>query len=750
MRKIYYLIGFIILSFSFHLIKAETRLVPEEYPTIQSAITASSNFYNSSDGGDTIIVAPGIYVENIDFYDRYVFLTSHYLITEHDSSIHNTIIDGNQNSSVVTSQYNSGVLNGFTITNGSGRPFGYVGGGIFIDHSALSILNCIIKNNYSIGVGGGIFAEDYNGFMSNVIVTENRTDSNSGGGIFFINSNVEMDSINRCSVFLNEAGVNNDLYCSPNSEYCPNILLDTASVDYIDDYYIYGDFASVDILNGKIEKISNDLFVSPDGNNYNSGLTPDEPLKNITYALNIIDADSLNPRNIHLLPGVYSPSGGQHFPLNKRSYVSLIGSGKENTIIDLEQEKYKILYVPDYKKDITISSMTIKNGFDDLETGQESKMLTFRQNSNISLNNMLFVDNTSAHIVKYSGPIINTINQDETSITFQNCDFINNTVRIELYLSANKDILVQNCKFDSHLPIESTSWDVNINGEYKSIAISGYNSSNTLFCSRRIENCIFSRNMNNYNSGSVSVSVYSLNSPLYIINCTFTDNSSLHYLISLSAQEVHFINNILWNEDLPYEIIISPEMVSLNLVNNDIQNGMNDIHLNNNEIIIYEDSNIDTDPLFVDAENGDYTLQPDSPLIDAGTALYIVDGDTVINLLPNEYYGDAPDIGAYEFYPELGASKDFSLLPESIRINSVYPNPFNSSTTIKYQLAQPGEINLALYDLKGRFIKSFINAYVGFGEHNVAINLDYLASGTYILKLETISDIDSKKIVLLK
>mgnify|MGYP000973358661 CR=1 FL=1 len=35
--------------------------------------------------------------------------------------------------------------------------------------------------------------------------------------------------------------------------------------------------------------------------------------------------------------------------------------------------------------------------------------------------------------------------------------------------------------------------------------------------------------------------------------------------------------------------------------------------------------------------------------IDAGTAFYVLGGDTLINMAPDEYYGSAPDMGAYEF-----------------------------------------------------------------------------------------------------
>ena len=48
----------------------------------------------------------------------------------------------------------------------------------------------------------------------------------------------------------------------------------------------------------------------------------------------------------------------------------------------------------------------------------------------------------------------------------------------------------------------------------------------------------------------------------------------------------------------------------------------------------------------MDADNGDYTLQEGSPCIDAGTA--DVNGDGVDDI--TDYFGAAPDMGAFEFY----------------------------------------------------------------------------------------------------
>ena len=63
--------------------------------------------------------------------------------------------------------------------------------------------------------------------------------------------------------------------------------------------------------------------------------------------------------------------------------------------------------------------------------------------------------------------------------------------------------------------------------------------------------------------------------------------------------------------------------------------------------------NIDLNPLFNDAESDDYSLQSESPCIDTGTA--DLDGDGIDDII--DYYGLAPDMGAYEYESEY----DFNL-----------------------------------------------------------------------------------------
>ena len=82
----------------------------------------------------------------------------------------------------------------------------------------------------------------------------------------------------------------------------------------------------IDILHAKVQQVDSDLYVSPNGDNSNGGLSWSEPLSTISFALLKILADSLHPHSIHLSDGIYSNSmTGEFFPLLLSSYISLSG-----------------------------------------------------------------------------------------------------------------------------------------------------------------------------------------------------------------------------------------------------------------------------------------------------------------------------------------------------------------------------------------------------------------------------------------
>ncbi len=147
--------------------------VPADQPTIQAGIDASVN-------GDTVLVAPGTYVENIDFKGKAITVRG-------DTGPDVTVIDGNQAGSVVKFESGEGVnsvLDGFTITNGSGThamPWGYSGGGIYCEGTSPTITNNTITGNSASYAGGGIFCRDSFPNITNNTISGNT--ANHGGGI---------------------------------------------------------------------------------------------------------------------------------------------------------------------------------------------------------------------------------------------------------------------------------------------------------------------------------------------------------------------------------------------------------------------------------------------------------------------------------------------------------------------------------------------------------------------------------------
>ena len=119
-------------------------------------------------------------------------------------------------------------------------------------------------------------------------------------------------------------------------------------------------------------------------------------------------------------------------------------------------------------------------------------------------------------------------------------------------------------------------------------------------------------------------------------------------------------------------------------------------------------------------------------------------------------YGWPPNV--FICPPPTLPTTDTDVVEEKIKssnIVSIYPNPFNPSTTIVYNMRERENIILQVYNIKGQLVQTLINGVKEPGNHSVVWNgIDNnnraVSSGVYFLILETDSTKESKKILLMK
>ena len=81
---------------------------------------------------------------------------------------------------------------------------------------------------------------------------------------------------------------------------------------------------------------------------------------------------------------------------------------------------------------------------------------------------------------------------------------------------------------------------------------------------------------------------------------------------------------------------------------------------------------------------------------------------------------------------------------------SSYPNPFNPTATIEYQIPKDGLVNLVVYNTLGQVVAELVNEHQSVGKYSVQFNASNLPSGIYFYKIESGSFSKSMKMLLLK
>jgi glucuronoarabinoxylan endo-1,4-beta-xylanase len=89
-------------------------------------------------------------------------------------------------------------------------------------------------------------------------------------------------------------------------------------------------------------------------------------------------------------------------------------------------------------------------------------------------------------------------------------------------------------------------------------------------------------------------------------------------------------------------------------------------------------------------------------------------------------------------------------IPSAFRLEQNFPNPFNPTTTITFQIPNSSYVTLNVYDVLGREVRRLVNEELTAGAYKTTFDATGLASGVYVYTLHAGDVVQTKKLVLLR
>jgi len=136
-------------------------------------------------------------------------------------------------------------------------------------------------------------------------------------------------------------------------------------------------------------------------------------------------------------------------------------------------------------------------------------------------------------------------------------------------------------------------------------------------------------------------------------------------------------------------------------------------------------------------------LIPEACKVDATNNVYVAGGSEM---------ADYSSVATLVKYAQVTVSVDEeeSGVPESYSLSQNFPNPFNPSTAIKFQVPANGLVSVKVYDVLGREVATLVNDELSPGSYSVEWNAVGFASGVYFYRLEAAGFVETKKLLLIK
>ena len=119
--------------------------------------------------------------------------------------------------------------------------------------------------------------------------------------------------------------------------------------------------------------------------------------------------------------------------------------------------------------------------------------------------------------------------------------------------------------------------------------------------------------------------------------------------------------------------------------------------------------------------------------------------------------GDDPAFGVFAALEdgtviglESGNLSNFNVNNNIFKLDQSYPNPFNPTTTISYQIKQYSNIDINIYDINGRLVENLFNGFKSAGSYSFDWDANNVPSGVYFLNMNANSFSSTQKLMLIK
>ncbi|MCP4581863.1 MAG: T9SS type A sorting domain-containing protein [candidate division Zixibacteria bacterium] len=739
------IISLIILIITVPLSFATIIDIPDDYATIQAGIDISTD-------GDTVLVQPGTYVENINFNEHNIVLGSLFLTTGDTSFITQTVVDGDSSGSVVTfmnGEDSTTIITGFTIQNG----ITVAGGGIACYNNS----NPIIKNNaitsnvsYRGFGGGGIYAGNSsptiegNLIINNIAVPYSEYDGwypGDGAGIYLLNSNSRIQSNIIKGNWVSEDCRGSGIYCYYSNPTINSCII-TENINYSNDN------AAVSCNNSNAT-ITNTITWA----NFSQGINTYGDSELLVTYCNIQDGYS-GLGNIDANPMFIDPVSNNY---NMCEQSPCIDAG-DTTITDPDGSRSDIgIYFETHPicnfGSIWHVSPSGDDGFGDGSPDNPFRSVQYAIDNSyfqdtIIVDNGVYYENLdlrSKSIVLASNFIYSLDENDIVNTIIDGSDMDTSAVAIGL----------------CDEPTAIIGFTIQ-NGSISRPNLEGAG----ILCYRSdvmIKNNIIKNNDTNPNLyGTSGGGIAAVLSNAIITNNLICNNTArMGAGISIHGQlpGTMLSHNVIV-ENYAYDnyggIYGTPAVINSIVRDNEPENVSSEFSISYSNIGggCEGEGNIDIDPQFRDPDNDDFHLMAiecgdpyDSPCIDMGHPGIL---DTILNCDWGLGHHRS-DMGAFSGGEEaVDIDESVASIPDKISISQNYPNPFNASTTIKYELPSQSHVTIEIYDIIGRKVRTLIERQQPPGYHQAIWQADDFSSGMYFYKLQAGDLIQTKKMLLLK